>query len=82
MLKRYEVDPKSFTENDMSDLAYWVGVAQSDGHFKTENCPSHRATRYFVQVCIVTSLPMLEKFRQISQRVLKRTNAFYKYEKT
>ncbi len=62
------------------ELAYWTGVMQTDGYLKKEKDSRYKTNRirYYAKVGVRTSLPMLEKFRLISQTKLGRTNTFWK----
>ncbi len=65
------------------DLAYWVGVIQSDGYLKKEKDNRYNGRiRYYAKVGVVKSIPMLRKFRSISKKTLGRTNTFWKNKKT
>ncbi len=61
-----------------ADLAYWVGVAQTDGYLKKQYVKRVKITRYYVKVGVVTSLPMIKKFRKISKNKLFRSNSLFK----
>jgi hypothetical protein len=53
-------------------LAYWVGVAQSDGHYKiyNERRGAKLIERHIIQLGVgIKSLPMLKKFESISQKI-------------
>ncbi len=53
-----------------ADLAYWIGVVQTDGYFKKTYYKKRRLFRY--QICLSVgykSLPMLEKFKRISHEI-------------
>ncbi|MFH0875653.1 MAG: hypothetical protein V1859_06970 [archaeon] len=53
-----------------ANLAYWVGVAQTDGYFKKQFVKSTSRTRFYVVLGVgKKSLPMLNKFKQISNEV-------------
>ncbi len=59
--------------NDLKspDFAYWIGVAQTDGYFKRQFVKSRGVVRFFIVLGVgKKSLPMLNKFRDISQRML------------
>ncbi|MCD4760171.1 hypothetical protein K8R33_04765 [archaeon] len=54
------------------ELAYWVGVAQSDGHYKicNEKRGENVIERHIIQLGVsIKSLPMLKKFETISQKI-------------
>ena len=54
------------------DLAYWIGVAQSDGHYKiyNERRGDKLIERHIIQLGVsISSLPMLKKFEIISQKI-------------
>jgi hypothetical protein len=54
------------------DFAYWVGVAQSDGYFKKITHKKTKVIRYFISLRIgLKSIPMQNKFIEISQKILK-----------
>jgi len=58
------------------ELAYWIGVAQSDGCFRNyfEKREDKLIERYKLQLGVrEKSLPMLEKFRKISQKLFGTT---------
>lgn len=62
------------------ELAYWVGVAQSDGHFKKYK--EKRKGKLIDRAKMVLgikekSLPMLEKFRKLSQTIFKTSGHRY-----
>lgn len=53
-----------------TDLAYWVGVAQTDGYFKRQFVKSKKVTRYFIRLDVgYPSIEMLNKFRSLSQKI-------------
>ncbi len=53
-----------------SDLAYWVGVAQTDGYFKRQFVKSKKVTRYFIRLDVGSpSIEMLNKFQSLSQKI-------------
>ena len=55
------------------DFAYWVGVAQTDGYFKRQFVKSIRRERFFIVLGVgPKSLPMQNKFKEISQKLLGR----------
>ncbi len=54
------------------ELAYWVGVAQSDGHYKVynEKRKGKLIERHILQLGVsLKSFPMLKKFEEISQKI-------------
>lgn len=54
------------------DLAYWIGVAQTDGYFKRYYYKKKKVFRHLVSLNVgYPSIPMLEKFRTISQNIFK-----------
>ncbi|MFC1698184.1 LAGLIDADG family homing endonuclease [Nanoarchaeota archaeon] len=58
---------KKFISNDM---AYWIGVAQSDAYFKRQFVKSIGVLRYQIALRVgEKSLPMQKKFEQISQKL-------------
>ncbi len=53
-----------------TDLAYWVGVAQTDGYFKRQFVKSKKVTRYFIRLDVGSpSIEMLNKFQSLSQKI-------------
>ncbi|MBI4152551.1 hypothetical protein HY495_02470 [Candidatus Woesearchaeota archaeon] len=53
---------------DSPDLAYWVGVIQTDGYFKKQFVKSEGVTRYLIRLNVgYSSIEMLDKFRSLSQ---------------
>lgn len=51
-----------------TDLAYWVGVAQTDGYFKKQFVKSRNSDRYLIRLNVgYPSLEMLNKFKALSQ---------------
>ena len=72
------------------DLAYWIGVVQSDGYFKKQFVKRLKVKRYYIVLGVgEKSLPMQYKFIKISQKIFKvkgsmfislTYNKFKKYE--
>lgn len=66
-----------------TDLAYWLGVAQTDGHFyqhltnKGPNRKPHFTQKVVLSVC-EKSLPMLQKFMNISNYLFGRNTCSWK----
>jgi len=53
------------------NLAYWLGVAQTDGYLKKQFVKSRNLLRYLVVLDVgFRSLPMLKKFRMFLMRYL------------
>jgi len=65
------------------DLAYWVGVAQTDAYLKKVKDKRYNTNKikYIVRLGIVKSIPMLEKFREISNNSLFRKGVTWKNKK-
>jgi|APSaa5957512622_1039677.scaffolds.fasta_scaffold01431_6 hypothetical protein len=52
------------------ELAYWIGVAQSDGHFKKYYDKTKNNQKYYVVLSVgLVSLEMLKKFKKISEKI-------------
>ncbi|MBT4539653.1 hypothetical protein HOI26_00295 [Candidatus Woesearchaeota archaeon] len=52
------------------NLAYWLGVAQTDGYLKKQFVKSRNLLRYLVVLDVgFRSLPMLKKFRNVSDEI-------------
>lgn len=50
------------------ELSYWLGVAQSDGHFRRHLQKNRKSPRYMIRLTVSEkSYPMFEKFRLISK---------------
>ncbi len=66
------------------DLAYWVGVVQTDGYLKqfVNKTRNNGRIQYYVKLGVVKSIPMLEKFRKISMSIFGCRGSMWKYEKT
>jgi len=64
------------------ELAYWIGVAQSDGCFVTRWKKDRKFPQYSVALEVgKKSLPMLLKFRDLSDMILKRKASIWKRSK-
>ncbi len=62
------------------DFAYWIGVVQSDGHFKRQIQRNGLRIRYLITLRIgKKSLPMLERFREISRELFLIKGSSYTY---
>ena len=65
------------------ELAYWVGVAQSDGCFKRYVVKPTGRVRYFVSLRVRRkSLPMPRGFQKISNKIFNRNVGIFKERKT
>ncbi len=65
-----------------ADLAYWIGVAQSDGYFGTRWQKDRKSPQYTVALEVgKKSLPMLLKFKELSTTILKREAKIWKRSK-
>ena len=62
------------------DLAYWVGVAQSDGCLTRYTKKDDVRSQLIIGVC-QKSLPMLERFREISRKLLDRDSKIWRIRK-
>ena len=62
------------------DLAYWIGVVQTDGYFKKRKYKKRKGyTGFFIKVRVSSkSLPMLRKFKQLSKKLFARDAIIYK----
>lgn len=61
------------------ELAYWVGVVQSDGCFRPKWERGRRSLKYLISFGIAEkSLPMVEKIREIASKILNRHGKIYK----
>ena len=70
--------------NPSKKLAYWVGVTQSDGHYKiyNEKRKNNVVERHIIQLGVkIKSLPMLRKFKNYSQEIFE-TSGNYCIDKT
>ena len=67
--------------NPSKDLGYWVGVVQSDGWLSKTRRKNH-GINYLIKLGVITSIPMLEKFREISRKVFNKNNKSWKNKKT
>ena len=55
------------------DLAYWVGVIQTDGCFKKREYKKKKCVNFLISIQIsLESLPMLQKVREISRKLFSR----------
>lgn len=62
------------------DFAYWVGVAQTDGYFKRQFVKSIKRERFFIVLIVgPKSLPMQNKFIDISQNLFGINGSTYKH---
>ena len=62
------------------DFTYWIGVAQSDGHFKKQISKNQNRVRFSIILKVgLKSIPMLEKFRKISQDIFYIKGSSYTY---
>lgn len=60
------------------DLAYWIGVVQTDGNFEIST-DKYGRTRHNVRLVVSPkSLPMLTKFKEISGRIFDRHSKIFK----
>ena len=60
------------------NLAYWLGVCQTDGFLKKQYVKSKNQTRYYICLTIGhSSIEMLEKFMQISKQEFNREGSIY-----
>lgn len=65
------------------ELAYWVGVAQSDGCFRRYVVKPTGRVRYFVSLRVrAKSMPMLRRFQEISNEIFNRNVGIFKERKT
>ncbi|MBI4009935.1 MAG: hypothetical protein HY361_01950 [Candidatus Aenigmarchaeota archaeon] len=63
-------------------LAYWVGVAQSDGSFRTYWEKDRKSAKYLISLCVAEkSFPMLLKFTELSKMLFKRKSGIWKESK-
>ncbi len=64
------------------DLAYWIGVVQTDGYFK-KYFPKNRVKPVYSMVLHVghCSMPMLVKFREISKRIFIIKGSTYRFNR-
>lgn len=54
--------------NKSTNLAYWVGVVQSDGYFKKQYNKKRGIYRYYISLTVgKCSAEMLQKFRELSR---------------
>lgn len=54
------------------EIAYWIGVFQSDGYFKEQYVKSKKRMRYFISLSVSDkSLPILERFQKTSWKYFK-----------
>lgn len=61
------------------ELAYWVGAVQTDGSFKTYFDKWKDFIRYKISFTVETkSLPMVERFRELSMMLFKRHGEVYR----
>jgi len=61
------------------EFAYWTGVAQSDGYFKKYYDKKRKQTSVIISLKVgKKSLPMLEKFVEISKKYLNRESSIFK----
>lgn len=64
------------------ELAYWVGAVQTDGSLSEHHEKKRDKTRTRISFGIAEkSLPMVEKFRDISLRILSRRGKIYKLKR-
>jgi len=60
-------------------LAYWVGVAQSDGYFKKYRSKATKNILYWLSLDVSeSSLPMLKKFQVLSTKLFSRNASIFK----
>jgi RNA recognition motif-containing protein len=65
-MKNLEIKPSN-------ELAYWTGVVQSDGYLDVYHCKNRNRTYYRISIDTSSkSLPMVKKFRKISNQHLGR----------
>lgn len=61
-------------------FAYWVGVVQTDGYFKQQFIKSKKRKRFLIVLNVgQRSLPMQNKFREISQELFGLKGSLFKY---
>ncbi len=61
------------------ELAYWVGVAQSDGCFYKYHEYGRTKPRFLISLEVrENSIPMLKKFTELSKSLLKRSSTIWK----
>ena len=71
------IDPDSFHNEE---IAYWIGVFQSDGYFKKQYVKSKQRIRYYISFTLSDkSLPMIHKFQEISVKYFNRKGCFFSY---
>jgi len=65
-----------------TELAYWIGVVQSDGIFKIYPVKGRKHPRYEISINVSEkSLPMLFKFQEICKNVFNRNVKIFKIRK-
>lgn len=63
-------------------LAYWIGVAQSDGHFKKYLVKSRNYEDLSLSLGVGrNSLPMIQKFQELSSKIFNRHSKIWKENK-
>jgi hypothetical protein len=64
------------------DLAYWIGVAQTDGYFKKQNYKKKQIIRYYICLSVAeSSIEMLEKFKKVSKEIFYLKGSLWKNHK-
>ncbi|MFC2135638.1 hypothetical protein ACFLTH_13570, partial [Bacteroidota bacterium] len=70
LAKNYKMNPSDKLQTE--EIAYCIGVFQTDGYFKKQYVKSQQITKYYISLSVCDkSLPMLEKFQKISQKYFK-----------
>jgi len=61
------------------ELAYLIGIIQTDGSFKKYIEKSRNVKRWIISMCVgKKSLPMLRKFQKLSKKLLNRKGGIFK----
>lgn len=78
-LYKMKFNQKSINNFKNIDLAYWIGVAQTDGYFKKQFVKSIKVMKYYIVLGVgKKSLPMLDKFIEISQKTFNIKGSMFK----
>lgn len=64
-----------------SELAYWLGIVQTDACYNEYTDKSNGKIKYRIVMEVTKSLPMLEKFSELSQKLFSRKAKICKKKK-